>query len=323
MWTRLINLSINTEEIMNRDFSFCHPEDHINEIQPTLARLRSLSVVDNEGKLVGYISRTDVIKARPKRVYLVDHNEQSQAVDGIHEAELLGIIDHHRVADIHTSKPILFRAEPVGCTGTIITSLYHEAGIAIPPKVAGMMLAGLLTDTLILRSPTCTPKDEKVAAELAEIAGEDIEQFGKAIFAAASSDLNSRPVEALLTSDFKEFTVQDAKFAVGTVETASPQTIEQRIPELINSMNHILHESGYTAFLFMIVDIINLHCTLLICGAEQAVAEAFGVRLESDGHTAIVEGLVSRKKQVVPLLPRIQAQITGRNEHIITQTTSL
>ena len=306
---RLINLSINTEEIMNREFSFCHPEDHINEIQPMLARLRSMSVVDNEGKLVGYISRTDIIKARPKRVYLVDHNEQSQAVDGIHEAELLGIIDHHRIADIHTSKPILFRAEPVGCTGTIITSLYHEAGIAIPRKVAGMMLAGLLTDTLILRSPTCTPKDEKVAAELAEIAGEDIEQFGKAIFAAASSDLSSRPVEALLTSDFKEFTVQDAKFAIGTVETASPQAIEQRIPELIETMNHILRESSYTSFLFMIVDIINLHCTLLICGAAQAVAEAFGVPLESDGHTARVEGLVSRKKQVVPLLPRIQAQL--------------
>ncbi len=308
---RLINLSINTEEIMNREFSFCHPEDHINEIQPTLARLRSMSVVDNEGRLVGYISRTDLIKARPKRVYLVDHNEQSQAVDGLHEADLLGIIDHHRIADIHTSKPIFFRAEPVGCTGTLITSLYHEAGITIPRKVAGMMLAGLLTDTLILRSPTCTPKDEKVAAELAEIAGEDIEQFGKAIFAAASSDLNSRPVEALLTSDFKEFTVQDTKFAIGTVETASPQAIEQRIPELIGTMHHMLRESGYTSFLFMIVDILNLHCTLLICGAEQAVAEAFGVPLESDGHTASIEGLVSRKKQVVPLLPRIQAQLTG------------
>jgi manganese-dependent inorganic pyrophosphatase len=306
---RLINLSINTEEIMNRDFSFCHPEDHVHEIQPTLARLRSMSVVDNEGRLVGYISRTDVIKARPKRVYLVDHNEQSQAVDGIDEAEMLGIIDHHRIADIHTTKPILFRAEPVGCTGTIIASLYHEAGVAIPRKVAGLMLAGLLTDTLILRSPTCTPKDEKIAAELAEIAGEDIEQFGRAIFAAASSDLNSRPVEALLTSDFKEFAVQDVKFAVGTVETASPQTIEKRIPELIEAMDHMVHEINYTSFLFMIVDIINLHCTLLISGSEQAVAEAFGVPLETDGHTVMVEGLVSRKKQVVPLLPHIYAQI--------------
>jgi manganese-dependent inorganic pyrophosphatase len=105
--------------------------------------------------------------------------------------------------------------------------------------------------------------------------------------------------------------VQDTKFAVGTVETASPQAIEQRIPELIGTMHHMLRESGYTSFLFMIVDILNLHCTLLICGAEQAVAEAFGVPLESDGHTARIEGLVSRKKQVVPLLPRIQAQLTG------------
>lgn len=112
-----------------------------------------------------------------------------------------------------------------------------------------------------------------------------------------------------ITSDFKEFTVQDAKFAIGTVETANPQAIEQRIAELIKTMYHMVRESGYTSFLFMIVDIINLHCTLLICGAEQAVAEAFGVPLEPDGHTARVEGLVSRKKQVVPLLPRIQAQL--------------
>jgi len=114
-----------------------------------------------------------------------------------------------------------------------------------------------------------------------------------------------------LTSDFKEFTAQEAKFAVGTVETASPQAIEDRIPELLEVMRHMLHESGYTSFLFMIVDIINMRCTLLICGAEQAVADAFAVPLESDGHTAKVEGLVSRKKQVVPLLPRIQAQLTG------------
>src|SRR5205814_7019474 len=130
-------------------------------------------------KLVGYLSRTDLINARPKQVILVDHNEQSQAVDGLDEAELLGIIDHHRIADVHTNKPIMFRADPVGCTGTIIAGLYHEAGIAIPREVAGLLLAGLLIDTLILRSPTSTAKDERVAAEPAEIAGGDIERFGQ------------------------------------------------------------------------------------------------------------------------------------------------
>src|SRR5579863_8783388 len=234
---RLINLSISIQEYMNREFDFCHPEDLMSEVQHTLVRRRSLPVVDNEGKLVSYLSRTDLINAHPRRIILVDHNEQSQAVDGIDEADLLGIIDHHRIADVHTNRPIMFRADPVGCTGTIIAGLYHEADIAIPREVAGMLLAGLLYDTLILRSPTCTPRDERVAAELAAIAGEDIEQYGQEIFTAAATDLNARSPEALLTADFKEFTVRDAKFAIGTVETASPATIEKRKPELLQTID--------------------------------------------------------------------------------------
>lgn len=306
---RLINLSISTQDIMNREVSYCHPEDLMSEIQSNLARFRSMPVVDGDGKLVGYISRSDLIKARPKQVVLVDHNERSQAVDGIEEAELLGIIDHHRIADVHTSKPIMFRAEPVGCTGTIIVGLYHEADIAIPREVAGLLLAGLLYDTLILRSPTCTARDERVASELAAIAGEDIEEFGQAIFTAAASDLNGKPAEALITSDFKEFTVQNSVFAIGTVETASPATIEKRAPELLASMQHIAQSRNYATFLFMIVDIINMRCHLLIYGGEQAVAETLSTQLEPDGHSALVEGLVSRKKQLVPLLPRIQAAL--------------
>ncbi|HVB71955.1 MAG TPA: putative manganese-dependent inorganic diphosphatase [Ktedonobacteraceae bacterium] len=304
---RLINLSISTREYMNREFDFCHPEDLMSEVQHTLARRRSMPVVNDEGKLVGYLSRTDLINARPRRIILVDHNEQSQAVDGIDEAELLGIIDHHRIADVHTNRPIMFRADPVGCTGTIITGLYHEANIPIPREAAGLLLAGLLYDTLILRSPTCTPRDERVASELAAIAGEDIEQYGQEIFAAAAVDLNSRSAENLLTADFKEFSVRDTKFAIGTVETASPATIEKRSEELLQTMRQLAHERGYTSFLFMIVDIINMQCKLLVIGGERAVAEALGSPLEAGGHSLTVEGLVSRKKQLVPLLARIQA----------------
>ena len=304
---RLINLSSSTQEYMNRDFDSCHPEDQMSEVQRKLARRRSLPVVDNEGKLLGYLSRSDLLNARPKRIILVDHNEQAQAVDGIDEADLLGIIDHHRIADVHTNRPIMFRADPVGCTGTIIAGLYHEATIPIPREAAGLLLAGLLYDTLILRSPTCTPRDERVAAELAEIAGEDIEQYGQEIFAAAAADLNSRSTEALLTADFKEFNVRDSKFAIGTVEIASPATIEKRSAELLRTMRRIAQERGYTSFLFMIVDIINMKCTLLVSGGERAVAETLGSPLEADGHSLVVDGLVSRKKQLVPLLGRIQA----------------
>ena len=302
---RLINLSMRVQDIMNREYASCHPDDHVSDIQATLSRHRSLPVVNNDGKLVGYLSRTDIIKARPKRVIQVDHNERSQAIDGIEEAELLGIIDHHRIADVYSAKPIMFRAEPVGCTGTIIAGLYHEVGIDIPREAAGMMLAGLLTDTLILRSPTCTARDERVAQELAAIAGEDIEKYGKAIFAAAASDLSERPAEALITSDFKEFTVQNTNFAIGTVETASPEVIEQRIPELLKTMRRIAQERGYVSFMFMIVDIINMRCHLLISGGEQAIAEALNAPLEKNGHAIIVDGMVSRKKQLAPLLPHI------------------
>jgi len=306
---RLINLSISTKHIMNRDFDSCHPEDQMSEIQHTLARRRSLPVVNNEGKLVGYLSRTDLINAQAKRVILVDHNEQSQAVDGIEESDLLGIIDHHRIADVHTNRPIMFRADPVGCTGTIIVGLYHEAGIPIPREAAGLLLAGLLYDTLILRSPTSTPRDERVADELAEITGEHIEQYGQEIFAAAAADLSERSAKELLTADFKEFMVGDSKFAIGTVETASPATIEKRSQELLETMNQLVQERGYSSFLFMIVDIINMRCHLLISGGEHAVAEVLGVPLEPGGHSVIVENLVSRKKQLVPLLPRIQASL--------------
>lgn len=304
---RLINLSSSVENIMYRDFDFCHPEDEIRDVQPMFARRRALPVVDNEGKLVGYLSRTDLINAQPKQVIQVDHNEQAQAVDGIAEADVLGIIDHHRIADVHTNKPIMFRAAPVGCTGTIITGLYHEAGFDIPREVAGLMLAGLLYDTLILRSPTCTPRDERVADELAQITGEDIEQYGQQIFAAAASNLSKLTPRQLLTSDFKEFMVSDTKFAIGTVETAHPTSIEERSQELLAEMQKLAHERGYNCFLFMIVDIINMRSRLLIYGGEYAVADVLGVPIQPDHHSVIVEGMVSRKKQLVPLLWRIQA----------------
>jgi manganese-dependent inorganic pyrophosphatase len=309
---RLINLSMCVEDFMNRDFSSCHPEDHMSDIQSVLTRMRSMPVIDENGLLVGYLSRTDLIKARPKRVVLVDHNEQSQAVDGIEEADVMGIIDHHRIADVHTSKPIMFRADPVGCTGTIIAGLYHEAGQEIPREVAGLLLAGLLYDTLILRSPTCTARDERVAAELAIITGENLEEYGHEIFTAAAADLNAKTAESLITSDFKEFAVHDSRFAIGTVETASPATIEKRIDELLSTMQRLATERNYTSFLFMIVDIINLRCHLLIHGGEFAVAEALNVPLEANGHSATIEGLVSRKKQLVPLLPRIQEILSGK-----------
>ena len=212
----------------------------------------------------------------------------------------------------------MFRADPVGCTGTIIAGLYDEAGIAIPREAAGLLLAGLLYDTLILRSPTCTPRDERVAAELAGITGEHIEHYGHAIFAQAAADLGERSAKELLTTDFKEFTVRDTKFAIGTVETASPSIVEKRSQELLHTMRQLAQERGYSSFLFMIVDIINLRSRVLISHGEHAVAEVLAVPLESDGHSVVVENLVSRKKQLVPLLSRIQAALKSTRSLVTT-----
>jgi len=154
-----------------------------------------------------------------------------------------------------------------------------------------------------------------VADELAEIAGEKIEEFGQELFAAAAANLGERSAEVLLTTDFKEFMVNDTKFAVGTVETASPAIIEKRIPELLATMQRLAKENGYSVFLFMIVDIIEMRCRLLIYGGERAVAEVFQVPLEADGHSVIVEDLVSRKKQVIPLLPRIRAAMLAQENY--------
>jgi len=170
----------------------------------------------------------------------------------------------------------------------------------------------LLYDTLILRSPTSTPRDERVARELANIAGEDIEAYGQALFAASASEFDKKSAEELLTSDFKEFTIQDARFAVGTVETASPLTIERRSQELLQAMQRLAQERNYASFLFMIVDIINLRCRLLVIGGERATSEVFDQPLEPDGHSLLVEGLVSRKKQVVPQLSQIQAEMARK-----------
>jgi manganese-dependent inorganic pyrophosphatase len=308
----LITLSLSVQELMSRDFASCHAEDRISEVQDTLARRRALPVVESDGRLIGYLSRTDLISAQPKQVILVDHNERSQAVDGLDEAELLGVIDHHRISDVHTNRPILFRAEAVGSTSTIVAGLYREAGIVPPREVAGLLLAGLLNDTLILHSPTCTQRDKQVAGELAELAGEDLEPFGRAIFAAAAAELGDRPAGALLTADCKEFAVQGSLFAIGTVETASPAALEPRIPELYSAMQRLAHERGYSVLLFMIVDILELRSRVLIWGGERAVAEVLGIPLEADGHSVLVEGLVSRKKQVVSLLEKIQATIIGK-----------
>jgi manganese-dependent inorganic pyrophosphatase len=272
-------------------------------LRSSLSRQRSIPVVEAGERLVGVVSRTDLLNPVRHGVYLVDHNERSQTVDGLDEADLLGIVDHHRLADIQSAMPIFFRNDIVGSTSTIIAGLFDEAGIDIPPGIAGILLGGLITDTVLFRSPTTTPRDRRVAEKLAALAGVDIEDFGADIFSVAS-DLSGRTPHQIVTTDYKEFRIEEAPFAVGYLETVHKQRVDEIRDELLAEMQAIYSQKGYASLLLMIVDIVHGETEILVQGMEEAVAEALGQPLVAP-HSIIVGGVLSRKKSIVPLLPAV------------------
>ncbi len=307
---RLLDLSVPISHIMRRDVLTASPDDLLDQLRNKLVLQRTIPVLDEDGCVVGVVSRSDLINPVRHGVYLVDHNERSQTVDGLEDAELLGIIDHHRIADIQSAAPILFRNEIVGSTSTIIAGLYDEAGVPIPPPVAGILLGGLVSDTVLFRSPTSTPRDRRVAAELAARAEADPEELGRELFAVAS-DLSQRSPREILTTDFKEFRIDDLLFAIGYMETLHKGHVDAIRDELLSQMKVLRAERGYASLLFMVVDVSHSQTEILITGLEQEAAEALGERLVSP-HSVIAGGVMSRKKQVVPILPRLARRSTGR-----------
>lgn len=301
---RLINMSIPVSSVMRTDVLAAHPDDLLDEVRPKLARQRALPVIGDDGRLAGIVSQSDLLRPTRHGVILVDHNERALSVDGLEEAEILGIIDHHRIADVHTPSPIFFRNEVVGATSTIIAGLYWESGIPIPPPMAGILLGGVLTDTVAFRSPTCTSRDREMGRHLAELAGVDLDEFAEEIFAVAS-DLTGRSLREVLTTDFKEFTVDGARFGIGYMETTDRGQVDTVQDDLVEEMNRLRDDRGYTVMLFVVVDIRSDESEIFIAGQEEAVAEAFEQELASP-HSIILPGVVSRKKQVVPVLQYIR-----------------
>jgi len=301
---RLLNMSIPVSSVMQTDVLTAHPGDLLDEVRPKLTRQRTLPVVSDAGRLVGIVSRSDLLHPTRHGVILVDHNERAQSVDGLEEAEILGIIDHHRIADVQTPSPIFFRNEVVGASSTIIAGLYWESGIPIPPPMAGILLGGIITDTVAFRSPTCTSRDREVGRHLAELAGVDLDEFAEEIFAVAS-DLAGRSLRDVLTTDFKEFAVEGARFGIGYMETTDRSQVDAVQEALIAEMSRLRDDRGYAVMLFIVVDVRRDESEILIAGQEEAVAEAFGQELAVP-HSIVLAGVVSRKKQVVPLLPRIR-----------------
>ena len=275
-------------------------EDLVEDIRPimTETRYRSYPVIDENDKVVGTVSRFHLISNYKKKIIQVDHNERGQSVDGLDEAEILEIIDHHRVADIQTSGPIFFRNEPLGSTSTIVGKSFFERGLTPSREAAGLLCGAIISDTLLFRSPTCTPQDKEVCTRLAEIAGINIEEFAKEMFKAGTS-LKGKTVEQIFNQDFKPFTIGEVKVGIAQVNTMDIEGFMPLKEEMLAYMSNKAKESNLDMTLLLLTDIINEGSQILVAGDKPEIAEkAFNVKLEAN--TAFLPGVLSRKKQVVP-----------------------
>ncbi|AIS53318.1 cobalt-dependent inorganic pyrophosphatase [Thermoanaerobacter kivui] len=296
---KLLNQSIPLSYIIKKDdLVIFRTSDYIDDVKEVMLkyRYRNFPVVNEEGKVVGLLARRHILDYERKNVIMVDHNEFSQAVEGIQQARILEIIDHHRIGTIQTDQPILFRSHPIGATATIINRIFEERGLIPEPKIAGIMCAAILSDTLVFKSPTCTPEDVRAAKKLAEIADIDINQFGNEMFKAGTS-LEGKSVEEIFYTDFKEFTINNYKIGIGQVNTLTdPGELKQ---DLISFMEKVKKDKGYDILLLMLTDIINEGSEILFVGNnKELVQRAFNVEIKNNSF--YLPYVISRKKQVLP-----------------------
>lgn len=301
---RLINQSIPVRHFMTKDelITF-YPKDYVDDVKEVMARkkYRDFPVVDINGDFQGFISRRRLLNCRKKQVILVDHNEESQAVDGIEQADVLEIIDHHRLNSIQTIGPVVFRNQPVGCTATIIYQMYQEYNKPVNPVIAGLLCSAIISDTLLFRSPTCTLLDEDAAKELAEIAGINMEELAQAMFK-AGSNLQGKSAEEICFLDFKQFTVNDTVFGVGQVNSMSAKELTEIKTQIESELDKIRQNHRLDMIFFMLTNIMTESSELLCVGPEarEKAISAFDLNRKSD--TLYLKGVVSRKKQLVPAI---------------------
>ena len=262
-------------------------------------------VKDKEGKYKGLISRRNLLGARGKNVILVDHNERGQAVDGIENANILELIDHHRLGTVETVGPVFFRNQPLGCTATIIFQMYREQGLEIDKTIAGLLCSAIISDTLLFRSPTCTPMDRAAAVSLAEMAGIKLDEFANQMFE-AGSELKGKSDAEILYLDFKKFSAGKTNFGVGQINSLNAEELGKLKNRMLPFMEKAREDEGLDMIFFMLTNILT-ETTELLCvgqGAAQVVADAFhvGDANEELKQTATLPGVVSRKKQLIPAL---------------------
>ncbi len=301
---RLINQSMPISYFMRRENIVTFRTDEmIDDIKGIMAkkRFRDFPIIDAKGKYVGMISRRNVLNAGRKKVIMVDHNEKKQAVDGLDGAEVIEIIDHHRIGAVETITPIYFRNQPLGCTATIIYQMFMEKEIEIPSNIAGLLLGAIISDTLMYRSPTCTGIDKMAAEHLAKIAGVNVEEFATEMFT-AGSDLQSKPSNDIFYQDFKKFVIEGVEFGIGQVNLMGEQALEQIRERMTEYIEENYKASGLDMIFFMMTDIMEESTELLFRGnrCEELLTTAFGVKCE--GNCVRLKGVVSRKKQLLPPL---------------------
>ncbi len=271
--------------------------------QMLATRFRNYPVVDEDNRLLGMISRHHLLQMKRKKVILVDHNEKKQAVEGIEEAEIIEIIDHHRVGDLQTVSPIFFRNEPVGATSTLITEIYQQHEAAIEPSVAGLLLAGILSDTMVFRSPTTTARDRHAAQYLGSIAGLEPEAWGKEILR-RTVRWEEQPVYDIVVRDLKEYQHGEEVFAISQVETIDLDALRAKARDIAATMEEICEKRGYRLLLLMVTDVFAEGTELFAAGPGKGLAAtAFGLPLEKG--SVFLKGIMSRKKQVVPVIYKV------------------
>lgn len=302
--SRLIVQSIPVSYVMATEnlISFSL-DDLVEDIKDIMAETRyhSYPVTDNDGKVVGTISRYHLISNYKKKVIQVDHNERGQSVDGLEEAQILEIIDHHRIADIQTNSPIYFRNEPIGSSSSIVAKCFFEHGIRPSKKIAGLLCGAIISDTLLFKSPTCTEQDKTLCKKLADLAGIDsLEDFAQEMFKAGTS-LKGKTVDEIFNSDFKPFTMGDHKVGIAQVNTMDIDGFMPLKDEMIKYMGDLAGQKGYSVTLLLLTDILKEGSQILVEGTNpEFVEQAFNVKLEDK--MAFLPGVLSRKKQVVPPL---------------------
>ena len=288
-----------------KTFSTDDTLDYMKEVMSE-TRYRGYPDIDLNNRCVGSISRFALLKGLRKKVILVDHNERGQSIPGIEEADILEIVDHHRVADIQTVGPLMFRGEPLGSTATIVTKMFDELDVEMPSHIAGLLLGAVVSDTLLFKSPTCTPVDTKIAKKLAKIAGVDIQEFAMEMFKAGTS-LVGKTVDEIFNQDFKKFSFDNLQVGVAQVNSMDIEGFLPYKKDMLDYMNKFAEDNNLEFTLLLLTDIINANSEIFVGGPRpELVEKAFNVQLTECQGTLV--GVISRKKQVVPAITAVMSE---------------